>query len=89
MKISKTTLNFAERRGICLNIDNNYDAGQMLEFYEDGNDCEPFMMYLVSESGFSFYGNAYLKQEVKEELPAFIRDEKQLRSVIDYIKDHI
>ena len=43
-----------------------------------------------SEDGvFSFYGNTYLKQEVKEELPAFIRDEKQLRNVIDFIKDHI
>ena len=46
--------------------------------------------YRVNEDGsFTWNGNIYLAQEVKEELPATIKDEKHLRQVLKFISENI
>ena len=84
MKISKITLNFAAKRGIELEIDQD-----VIEFYEAGEDCEPMFTYNNNEENLSFRGNVYLKQSIKEELPATIFNEKQLREVISFMSEEL
>jgi len=84
MKISKTTLNFASKRNIELEVSND-----VIEFYEAGEDCEPMFTYNNNEETLSFRGNVYLKQSIKEELPATIFNEKQLRVVISFVSEEL
>ncbi|MNF74857.1 hypothetical protein D3C85_1093180 [compost metagenome] len=84
MQISKTTLNYASKRNIEVVIEEG-----IAFFYESDNDCEPMFTYNVESDGLHYKGNIYLKQEVKEELPAWIKDEKHLRQVIDFLAKNI
>lgn len=86
MKITQTTLNFAKRRGLELTIEEDVNDLPILCFWEAGNDCEWMFSYRVNECGtLNWNGNVYLSQEVKEELPSVIMNEKHLRRVIDFL----
>jgi len=89
MNISKMTINYAARRGLVLELieADEYVETPRLWFYTDAdNCCEPDFSYLVNDNGsFSFYDNLYLPRAVKEELPATIFNERQLRQVIDFV----
>ena len=64
----------------------NIDNRDLLCIWEADNDCEWMCSYLVNANGsFTWNGNIYLEQQVKEELPATIRDEKHLRDVLKFI----
>lgn len=92
MELSKTTLNFAAKRNLAVEI---VEADEVMEndrlwIYTDVDACEPDVSYLVNADGsFSFFDNLNLPVGVKEELPAFIRDEKHLREVLDFIAEEI
>lgn len=88
MDISKTTFNFAKKRGIELELVETNDR-LLLAFYEAANDCEWMFSYAVNHDCLSWGGNVYLSNEVKEELPATITTEKKLREVIDFISKSI
>lgn len=89
MMVSKTTTNFAGKRGIELSVD-DFGNGDILCIWESDNDCEWLCSYRVNNDGsFTWNANVYLEQEVKEELPATIKDEKHLRQVIQFISENI
>ena len=85
MNISKTTINFAKRRGLYVTIEEINDA-MLLFVWDINNDCEWMFSYRVNNDGsFTWNGNVYLPQELKEELPATINNEKHLREMLDYV----
>ncbi|QDH94288.1 hypothetical protein [Escherichia phage vB_EcoS_PHB17] len=89
MMVSKTTTNFAGKRGIELSVD-DFGNGDQLCIWEADNDCEWMCSYLINNDGFfTWHGNIYLADEIKEELPATIKDEKHLREVIAFIASEI
>jgi len=84
MSLTKTTENFAAKRGIVL-----LETEGHLWLFEADQDCEPVCMYTEGDDGWHFRGNVYLPQSAKEELPAWIRDEKHLREVVAFIASEI
>lgn len=85
MNISKTTINFAKRRGLYVTIEEINDT-MLLLVWDINNDCEWMFSYRVNNDGsFTWNGNIYLPQELKEELPATINNEKHLREMLDYV----
>ncbi|UTQ80589.1 hypothetical protein Motto_55 [Pseudomonas phage Motto] len=85
MMVSKTTTNFAGKRGIELSVE-QFDDLDVLCIWEADNDCEWMCSYFINSDGtFTWRGNIYLSDDVKEELPATIKDEKHLREVIAFI----
>ncbi|EFR5223068.1 hypothetical protein HYL88_004777 [Salmonella enterica subsp. enterica serovar Infantis] len=93
MMVSKTTTNFAGKRGIELSIETGYNKFEEFEtlcIWESDNDCEWLCSYRVNGDGsFTWNANIYLKKEIMEELPALIKDEKHLRQVIQFISENI
>jgi hypothetical protein len=85
MNISKTTINFAKRRGLYVTIEEINDA-MLLFVWDINNDCEWMFSYRVNNDGsFTWNDNVYLPQELKEELPATLKDEKHVREMLDYV----
>lgn len=84
MNISKTTFNMAKNRGIELTVEDLGDYTALC-IWEADNDCEWMCSYRIEHDKLTWHGNVYLHQDVKEELPATIFDEKQLREVIKFI----
>lgn len=84
MNISKTTFNMAKTRGLELTVEKLED-NYVLCFWQAGNDCEWMFSYNIHSDKLVWRGNIYLPQEIKEELPATIFDEKQLRNVIKFV----
>lgn len=92
MNISKTTFNFAKKRGIELELI-EADDRLVLAFYEDKNDCEWMFSYSICEDQngclLTWRGNIYLPEEIKEELPGTIMTERQLKEVINFVGQNI
>lgn len=89
MNISKTTINFAKRHNLDVTVE-DFGEGLQLCIWEADNDCEWLCSYRMNENGsFTWHGNVYLAQEIKEELPATIKDEKHLRQVLKFISGEI
>lgn len=88
MNISKTTFNYAKKRGLDLTI-NDFDDYTALCFWEADNDCEWMFSYRIEYGMLVWQGNIYLPQHIKEELPATITSEKQLRQMIDFVAKEI
>lgn len=86
MNITKTTLNFAKRRGLDLDFVEVED-GVLLTFWDDLDEAtgEWMFSYRVDGESLIWNGNIYLSQEVKEELPATITSEKHLRQVVEFL----
>ena len=79
--ISKTTLNYATKRELELVA----ETDGMVAVFEADVDSEP-MFVIRAEGGEFFYGgNVYLPPEIKEELPHWMKDEKALRSVLNFV----
>lgn len=86
--ISKATMAYAERRGILLEHnekDSEFGLTDSIWLYEADNECEPMCIYSVSNGQFFWRSNIYLPNDVKEELPYWVPDEKALRRVIDFL----
>lgn len=86
MQISKTTQNFAKRRGLELTTVDN-DGTELLCVWEAGNDWEWICSFQPVKDQLVFFGNIYLPQECLNALPTTIVDETQLRAVITLIAD--
>ncbi|WRQ11959.1 hypothetical protein vBSlqSZDD2_48 [Serratia phage vB_SlqS_ZDD2] len=89
MQISKTTLNFAKRRGIELSVVEIED-GELIAFWDDADETtgEWMFSYRNNTHELSWNGNIYLSQRVKEELPATISSEAKLRETIKFLADN-
>lgn len=53
--------------------------------FEADVDSEPMFIIRAEGSEFFYGGNVYLPREVKEELPHWMKDEKALRNVLNFI----
>ncbi len=81
MNVSKTTINFAARRNIELIVDEN-----SITFHQLEDECgEPALIYSIEDDGVFFKANIWLSASTKEELPHWIKDEQNLRQVIEFI----
>lgn len=88
MNISKTTINFARKRGLDITVEDIGDK-VLLCVWEIENDCEWLFSYRIDGEFLHFNRNVYLAQSAKEELPATVFDEKQLRKVIDFVASEL
>lgn len=86
--ISKTTVNYASKRGLELTVEEDGDDYQ-LWIWNAEEESEPMCMYNFTPEGWQYKGNVYLPNRVKEELPNWIKDEKHLRQVVDFLKDQV
>ncbi len=93
MKLTKTTINFAQARGLFVQIDDLTAYGDnVILTISSERDETTYLEYIVNvESGaFNFKFNLDLvPASVKEELPAYIRDEKHLREVLVFISENL
>ena len=86
--LSKTTTNYAKKRDLDVSnhIINEDGVTNTIWIWEADNDSEPLFIYACNDDGsFAWHGNIYLADSIKEELPAFIRDEKHLREVLAFV----
>ncbi|EDA3267939.1 hypothetical protein A4L30_23325 [Salmonella enterica subsp. enterica serovar Bovismorbificans] len=82
MKISKAIMNYAARRGMEIEVSLE---DMEVRFWEVENECEWLFSYTIENDGLNWKGNIYLPRDVKEELPAFIANDKKLKEVIDFV----
>jgi len=90
MTISKTTVNFANKRELDVTDNVVHDVTNneipAIWVWEADNVDEPLFIYLANDDGtFTWYGNVCLDAETAEELPAHIKDEKHLREVLSFL----
>lgn len=89
MSLSKTTIKFAQKRGLDVTVE-DFGEGEIVAVWELDNDCEWMFSYRVNPNGsYTWNGNIYLDQEIKEELPATIKDEKHLREVLAFVANEM
>lgn len=89
MKITKSLVNYANRRNLDLTVE-TIDGIEMVCFWEKEEESEWLFSYSSNDNGsLSWHGNVYLKSEIKEELPGTIFDEKQLKAVINFISESL
>lgn len=85
--ISKTTHNFANARK--LSIDSDYCHDHQKSFIwicVNDDSSEPmFSLFANDDGSFSYRGNIWLDRATREEIPAYIKGEKQLRQVLAFI----
>ena len=87
--INKSILNYADKRGITLEVDKESES---VLFWEKDQDCEWMFSYNICSMDWSlsFRGNIYLPDSIKEELPGWINTPAKLKEVIDFIhKEYI
>lgn len=94
MKISKTTFNMALKRGIEIVIEEGIGCnGETLVCFWDNrseSNGEWMFSYAMADNGSLYwYGNIYLPQEIKEELPATIQSEQTLREVVVFLSTQL
>jgi len=80
MSLSKTTLNFAAKRGFEL-----VERDGLVEVFEAENDCEPIFLLRDEGGQFFWHGSIYLKEVVKQELPHWMKDETAVRRVLAFV----
>ncbi|TDB48055.1 hypothetical protein [Photorhabdus luminescens] len=91
MNISKSTINFANRRNIDIEMI-NIDGADVVWFsqIEDGEvSGEPMFVMFNNQNNLTWKGNIYLPQVIKEEIPATILSEKQLKEMIKFLKKEL
>lgn len=87
MEISKTTINYATKRGLIVEIEMD-----RLWICDAADASEPLCIYNVSENGNGFFWNSapkWLAQQTKEELPYWIVDDKMVRKVVDFLAQEL
>ena len=88
MSLTKTTINTVKKLGLDIQVvdgvevEKDYD---LLWIYINEDDSEPSIFYIVNEDGSFTFSETFLKNSIKEELPATIKDEKHLRQVLKFI----
>jgi hypothetical protein len=87
MTITKTTLNYALARGLELVQDENDDVVALFESDVDSEHMVSF--WVLPCGGFSYKGNVYLPEHIRYELPHYMKDEKALRLVLDFISKEL
>ncbi len=85
--IDKKLINFANNRGVDVTIEEAWNeveekAVPVVWIWDLENECEPLVLYHLQGEEMFFRGSlcSYL-----EDLPAWIKDRRQLKAVIEYI----
>jgi hypothetical protein len=86
--LTKTTINYATKRGFDLTVEEMKDQTQ-LWIWDTNEDSEPFCIYSGMPDGWHFHGNVYLKKAIVSQLPKMIADDKALRKVLDFLKTNV
>jgi hypothetical protein len=89
--VSKTTINFAKSRKLCIDSDFCDDKkNSFIWICVDDDSSEPmFSMYANRDGSYSYRGNIWLSAAVREEIPAFVDNEKQLRKVLAFVANEM
>ena len=95
--LSKTTMNFAEARGLHILIanENEFIEQSHISITSANEESDAELNYMVEwtpdnpSEGYSYWTNTWLSNSVIEELPAYIRDEKHLREVLSFISSQL
>jgi hypothetical protein len=83
--LSATTVNFAKSRNLAV-YEFLMDDAMLISIHDLDQNSDAELNYYFNDNGtFTFMTNTYLDISMLEEIPAFIRDEKHLREVIDFI----
>jgi len=87
MNITKTTHNYANKRNLEVLVDEQDGISTLSIWEADEDECEWLVSYETSEiqEGLFFKNNVLFSAELSEELPRWIKDEKHLRQVLDFI----
>lgn len=87
LNVTKTTQNYAKARNLSIDSDFCDELKKDFIWVSVNNDsCEPMFSMFVNEDGsFTYRGNIWLSIATREEIPAHITDEKQLRKVLAFI----
>ncbi len=91
MNISKSTINFANRRNIDIEMI-NIDGVDVVWFsqIEDGEvSGESMFVMFNNQNNLTWKGNIYLPRAIKEEIPSTILSEKQLKEMIKFLKKEL
>lgn len=90
MTLTKTTVNFAVKRGLELDV-HDFDGATIIDLFElDGGYCEPMCQFHLNADGsITWRGNIYLRTDIKEEVPAYCADETAFRKVLAFIANEI
>ncbi len=83
MNITKTTINYGEKRNLEILIEDNG-----ITIWDMNDDDEWLVSYKEGTDGL-FFNACLMSQSTKEELPHWIQDEKQLRRVIDFLSKEV
>lgn len=82
MEISKTSLNFAKKRGLELELVD----GELSVFL--AGECEPEFVLFASETGsFTFKARVGASQDLISEIPAYYKDETALRMMLAFVAE--
>lgn len=83
--INKTTLNYANKRGLDLTYWD--DEETTIAIWKLENECEPLCFYSIGDlKGSYFYkSNCILRREISEELPYWIKSELHFRRMLDFL----
>lgn len=85
VKITKTTLNFAERRKLRVVADHE---NKVIYLFKEKNKKRWLISYEINNRGL-FFKKSYLPQIIKEELPYWIETDQHHREVIDFIAQEL
>lgn len=88
MSISKTTLNYAEKRNLDVTVEILTDKKESIWIWKEENEMEPIVIYYMNNNGFTFH-SSILPNDIKEELPHWIKNEKHLREVLNFISKEL
>jgi len=81
MIISKTTKNFAIKRGLSLNVETEKDGSEKLWLYADTHqEAECWLLWDICAEGLRYVGPMY--GETPEDMPIWIKDDAALRVFI-------
>jgi DUF2075 family protein len=84
MKISKTTLNFAKKRGLAIVLSFDEMVKSSVQIKKNQSAKKALVKFENNQRGL-FFMRSSLDQSIKEELPYWVTSDKHLREVIAFI----
>ncbi|AZH37178.1 hypothetical protein DMK78_23740 [Salmonella enterica] len=87
INVSKTTQNFANARQLSIDVDycNDHQKSFIWICVNDDSSEPMFSLFANDDGSFSYRGTIWLDRATREEIPAYIKDEKQLRQVLAFV----
>jgi hypothetical protein len=87
-KLNKNTVNYANKRELDVTLEVDDETVELWVWHES-NDMEPLFILNVSDTGYFYKGNVWLPNEIKEELPHWVKSTKELHNVLDFVSKEL